>query len=256
MREWSFAASRERVDHVLGRPDVRVPAPEVDRPRPRSCAAAAATRASSRAKYCSGRRSIRSGLGRTGTMLVPSLRGLHFPGARCRWEESRLRGPAHARNLQRRQPSRARPGARHERRPPPRGRHGRHPSLRDGDAVGRDVRLQHVHRRRSREHPRAPARRPHARGGVGGRSPPRRPHRLRRLLRGDRARGAVRDRVPADRLRRAHPLGLGPHAPAAQPRTGACSSTGSSSRSPSASTPPRLSPTRSASSSTSPTTTP
>ena len=46
-----------------------------------SSAAAAATRARSPVKYCSGSRSIRSGLGRTPTMLVRPVRGVDLYGA-------------------------------------------------------------------------------------------------------------------------------------------------------------------------------
>ena len=240
----------QRVDHVLRRPDVGIAAAQVDdlvpllRP-PR------ATRARSRAKYCSGRRSMRSGLG---ARADASGGGLHFPAGPAD-DGKAPRSAAACPTSPATTTSAARGGARHERRPPARGRNRRHPPLRDGDAAGRDLRLQHVHRRRPREPARAAPGRPDARGGLGGRRPPGRPGGLRhRRTRRSSAASPARSSTGSSATTGAR-AGSGTACTRGEPRTAACSSTGSSSTSPTASRRPRRSPTRSASSSTSPTTT-
>ena len=213
----AFAAAGERVDHVLRRPDVGVPAPEVDdlvpllRRRGRDAG-------EQPGEVLLGKPLDAVGPRRTATMLVRSRGGFTFSAVTADESRAAAATPPHARNLSRRQ--RVTPSPRHSPRATcsARGRDGRDPPLRDGDAAGRHLRLQHLHRRRPREPARPPPRRPDPRGGMGGRRPSRRPRRRTTRLRGDRARRGLRGRVPPDRLRRAHALGLGPHAPAAHRR--------------------------------------
>ena len=228
-----------------GRRPRRPPAP----PRRRPARAA-------RAKYCSGRRSIRSGCGRTKAMLGACPGDFIFPALLpMTARQAPCAAQAHARHLQRRQPSRARSGARHERRPSARGRNRRHPPLRDGDAAGRD--------RTSATRSSAPASR-----ACSGPSPrtgrPRRPGRTpftrttapATTPRTRRSSAASRSRSnTASSATTIASAGSGIGCTPGGPRTGAGSSTESSSTSPTGSRPARPSPPRSASCGTLPTTT-